>query len=87
MYVMIGRYREKLGNIDHIASILIVKLNMLSLVACEWGREGVENSHDVQKSEFKVEPITTVFLFVFLNSMATPNNLAMDEKESAECRD
>lgn len=35
MYVMIGRYREKLGNIDHIASILIVKLNMLSLVACE----------------------------------------------------
>lgn len=57
------------------------------MVASEWEGKGVENSHDVKKSDFKVEPITMVFFIVFLNSMATPNNLAMDEKESTECRD
>lgn len=80
---MISIYGEILGKTDQTALTYIVKLNSFSWVESEWEKERVKNPQDVKKYEFKVEQITIGFftLFIFLNSIATLNNLAVDWKE------
>lgn len=50
--MLISGYEERLGETGQVTATLIIKLNMMSWVASEQGKEGVAKSQDVKKHEF-----------------------------------
>lgn len=50
--MLISGYEERLGKTGQVTSTLKIKLNTMSLVASEQGKEGVTKSQDVKKHEF-----------------------------------